>query len=191
TLLAMPTAWMPPCRNASPPMAGSAKNPSWLTECPRAGTARQHSRLPNTTSAWRSSSPTRANGTAGSATFMRLTSPVRIILAAIRTFPPLCQLPAARLAQMRPHTRAAAVLGRVAGDRLERRRVLQGFQLDRIFSPPIRMLVRCARDVELVAHAEGVLQPHHQQLRRRPGEIGQDRRKTGPLDVTFDVLPGG
>src|SRR6478735_5488486 len=43
------------------------------------------------------------------------------------------------LAQMRPHTRAAAVLGRVAGDRLEGRGVLQGFQLDRIFSPPIRM----------------------------------------------------
>src|ERR1700682_2276971 len=78
----MPTAWMPDNRSASPPTCGSAKNPS--VECERrGGRCRQHSRLPNTTSASCNAAATRRNGTVASATFMRLTSPVKINLAAI------------------------------------------------------------------------------------------------------------
>src|SRR6266852_6005679 len=79
---------MPASRKASP-VAGSAKNPSLLAECPAGRSTRQHSRLLNTMSARRSSSPTRAKGTAGSATLIRFTSPVRRMLAILDPPPPL------------------------------------------------------------------------------------------------------
>src|SRR5262249_45636883 len=82
----MPTACRPDRRSASPPTAGSAKKPSLPCEC-AAGIVRQHSRLPNTTSALRNSAPTRRNGTVGSATFIKLTSPVRIIVKDIAQTP--------------------------------------------------------------------------------------------------------
>src|SRR6202161_50601 len=75
----MPTAWMPESRNASPPTCGSAKKPSVACER-RGGRCRQHSRLPNTTSASCNEAATCRNGTVASATFMRLTSPVKINL---------------------------------------------------------------------------------------------------------------
>src|SRR5579862_5463017 len=78
----MPTAWMPESRSASPPICGSAKKPSVACER-RDGRCRQHSRLPKTTSASCNAATTCRNGTVASATFMRLTSPVRISLPAI------------------------------------------------------------------------------------------------------------
>src|SRR6185312_3477676 len=74
----MPTAPIPASRSAAPPLAGSAKNPSLWNECPCGGRYRQHSRLENTMSAAQNMSRTRANGTAGSSTVIRLTSPVRM-----------------------------------------------------------------------------------------------------------------
>src|SRR6266851_5046185 len=59
-------------------MSGSAKKPSCSTAWLPDGRWRQHSRLAKTRSAARISSPTRANGTEGSATFIRFTSPTRI-----------------------------------------------------------------------------------------------------------------
>src|SRR3954470_16332701 len=75
----MPPALMPATSSASPPTIGSAKKTSLLTECAAGVSTRQHSRLLNNTSAWRSSSMSRENGALGSVTFMRFTSPVRII----------------------------------------------------------------------------------------------------------------
>src|SRR5271154_5978608 len=77
----MPTAWMPALLSASP-ARGSAKKPSLLIEWAD-GMTRQHSRLLNTTSALWNSSATFAKGTLGSVTFIRFTSPVRIIFAGI------------------------------------------------------------------------------------------------------------
>src|SRR5258706_5179210 len=71
-----------PARSSASAARGSAKKPSLLTECPE-GTTRQHSRLLNTTSALWNSSATWAKGTLVSLTFIRFTSPVRIIFAGI------------------------------------------------------------------------------------------------------------
>src|SRR6478736_3744939 len=68
---------MPASRSASPPTARSAKNPSVKVARSDEGRWRQHSRLLNTTSAARKSPAIFRNGTSGSATFMRLTSPVK------------------------------------------------------------------------------------------------------------------
>src|SRR5580698_130835 len=82
----MPTPSMPERRNTSVPTCGSAKKPSVACER-RAGRCRQHSRLENTASAACSSSVTCRNGTAGSVTFIKLTSPVRSSLAITQSSP--------------------------------------------------------------------------------------------------------
>src|SRR5213075_1157995 len=81
----IPTAWMPANFSASPPTTGSAKNPSLACEWRDAGRCRQHSMLPNTTSAAWSSSTLFRNGSAASATFIRLTSPVKSSFFAIHS----------------------------------------------------------------------------------------------------------
>src|SRR5215469_7665015 len=79
---------MPADFSASPAIAGSAKKPSLVREWLAGGEHRQHSRLEKTTSALRNSSRTSENGTKGSVTFIRFTSPVRIILAVISLYLP-------------------------------------------------------------------------------------------------------
>src|SRR5215469_16543954 len=79
---------MPADFSASPAIAGSAKKPSLVREWLAGGGHRQHSRFEKTTSAVRNSSRTRENGTKGSVTFIRFTSPVRIILPVILPYLP-------------------------------------------------------------------------------------------------------
>src|SRR5450755_4026678 len=76
----MPTAWIPASFSASPPAPVAAKKPSFSTVWPCGGSYRQHSMLLKTMSEERNSAATRRNGTTGSATFIKLTSPVSIIL---------------------------------------------------------------------------------------------------------------
>src|SRR5215468_7164416 len=69
---------MPANFSASQPTTGSAKKPSFSCEWRDGGRCRQHSRLPKTMSAAWSSSIIFRNGSEGSATFIKLMSPVKI-----------------------------------------------------------------------------------------------------------------
>src|SRR6266852_4413972 len=121
----MPTASIPAISSAAPPTFGSAKKPSLLWEWPFGGSTRQHSRLLKITSALRNSPAMRANGASGSATFMRFTSPVRIIV--IGMSPPLAFLPIARGPEKLFNIGPAKPTAHATGNRSDRMPALMRF----------------------------------------------------------------